>query len=209
MDLMTLSLIAGLSYLIGSIPNGLLLGKWLWNIDLRQFGSKNIGATNAYRVLGPWPALGVFITDAAKGVIGVYIGQVLGNTPLAMLLGGIAAIAGHNWSIFLKFKGGRGVATGLGVIAVLVPKVTIIVFVIWGFIVYISRYVSLASIIAAALVPILMWVFGEKLEFYYFGLLAAAFVIIRHKPNIQRLLKGNELKIKAGTTKQNTEEKKL
>lgn len=208
MDLFTLALIAGASYLIGSIPNGLILGRCLWDVDLRQFGSKNIGATNAYRVLGPWPALGVFLTDAAKGVAGVYIGQLMAATPLAMLIGGIAAIGGHNWSIFLRFKGGRGVATGLGVIAILVPKVTIIVFAIWGFIVYISRYVSLASIFAAALVPILMWLFNEKIEFYYFGLLAAAFVIIRHKPNIERLLKGNELKIKAGNVNiENAKEK--
>ena len=208
MDLLTLALIAGASYLIGSIPNGLILGRCLWDVDLRQFGSKNIGATNAYRVLGPWPALGVYLTDAAKGVAGVYIGQLMAATPLAMLLGGIAAIAGHFWSIFLRFKGGRGVATGLGVIAILVPKVTVIVFAVWGFIVYISRYVSLASIFAAALVPILMWLFNEKIEFYYFGLLAAAFVIIRHKPNIERLLKGNELKIKAGNVNsENAKEK--
>nr|WP_092067449.1 glycerol-3-phosphate 1-O-acyltransferase PlsY [Dendrosporobacter quercicolus]NSL46595.1 glycerol-3-phosphate 1-O-acyltransferase PlsY [Dendrosporobacter quercicolus DSM 1736]SDL56845.1 glycerol-3-phosphate acyltransferase PlsY [Dendrosporobacter quercicolus] len=198
MDFSVLAVIAGASYLIGSIPNGLLLGRWLWRIDLRQFGSKNIGATNAFRVLGPWPALGVFFTDAAKGVAGVFLGQWLAGTPLGMLVGGIAAIAGHNWSVFLKFKGGRGVATGLGVIAVLVPKVTLIVFAVWCVIVYFSRYVSLASIIAAALVPMLMRLFNERMEFYYFGLLAAAFVIIRHKPNIERLLKGKELKIKAG-----------
>ncbi len=198
MDFLMLAVIAGAGYLIGSIPNGLILGRWFWNVDLRQFGSKNIGATNAFRVLGPWPALGVFFTDAAKGVAGVYIGQWLSGTPSAMLLGGIAAIAGHNWSLFLGFKGGRGVATGLGVIAVLMPAVTAIVLVVWGLIVYVSRYVSLASIIAAALVPVLVWLFNERLEFFYFGLLAAAFVIIRHKPNIERLLTGNELKIKAG-----------
>lgn len=201
MDFSILAVIAVASYLIGSIPNGLLLGRCFWGIDLRQSGSKNIGATNAFRVIGPWPALGVFLTDAAKGVAGVLLGQYLEGSPQGMLVGGIAAIAGHNWSVFLKFKGGRGVATGLGVIAVLVPKVTVIVFAVWGLIVYFSRYVSLASIIAAALVPLLMWLSNEKVEFYYFGLLAAAFVILRHKPNIERLLAGNELKIKAGQGK--------
>lgn len=191
-------LIAVLGYLIGSIPNGLLIGKRLYNVDLRQFGSKNIGATNAFRTLGLWPALGVFLTDAAKGVIAVNLSSFLVDTPIALLIGGIAAIVGHNWSIFLGFTGGRGVATGLGVIAVLVPQITAVIFLIWGIIVYITRYVSLASIVAAVLVPIFMWFMGEKIEFLYFGILAALFVVGRHKPNIERLLKGTELKIKVG-----------
>lgn len=193
-----LILVALLSYLIGSIPNGLILGKHLWNVDLRQFGSKNIGATNAYRVLGPKPAFWVFLTDLLKGVAGVYIGQWLVGTPLAAIIGGIAAIAGHNWSLFLKFKGGRGVATGLGVIAIIAPMVTAVVFSTWAVIVYFTRYVSLASIVAAALVPIIMWFMGERGEYFYFGLVAALFVVVRHKPNIERLIKGEELKIKAG-----------
>ncbi|MGI6093030.1 MAG: glycerol-3-phosphate 1-O-acyltransferase PlsY [Veillonellaceae bacterium] len=187
-----------ISYLIGSIPNGLFVGKLVGGVDLRQFGSKNIGATNAFRVLGPWPAVAVFLTDAAKGVAGVYLGQYLIGTPLALLIGGIAAIAGHNWSAFLGFKGGRGVATGLGVIAMLSPKVTLVVFIAWALIVYFTRYVSLGSIVAAALVPVTMWLFGEILEFLIFGVIAALFVIIRHRPNIERLLKGEELKIKPG-----------
>lgn len=197
-----------LSYVIGSIPNGLLIGKWMKGIDIRQFGSKNIGATNAFRVLGPWPAFCVFTTDLAKGVAGVFIGSFLVGTPLAMIAGGIAAIAGHNWSMFLKFKGGRGVATGLGVIAVIAPKVTIIVFIVWALIVYFTRYVSLGSIVAAALVPLLMWVFGEQQEFLYFGIVAAVFVILRHRPNIERLLKGEELKIKAASSAAQTKEEK-
>ncbi|WP_425061096.1 Glycerol-3-phosphate acyltransferase [Sporomusa carbonis] len=186
------------SYLIGSIPNGLIIGKNLYNVDLRQFGSKNIGATNAYRVLGPWPAFWVFLTDAAKGVAGVLLGHYLGGTALAALAGGIGAIAGHNWSVFLRFRGGRGVATGLGVIAMIAPKVTLIVFTVWAIIVYLTRYVSLASIVAAAFVPVSMWLLGAQQEFFYFGMLAALFVIVRHRPNIERLLKGSEPKIKAG-----------
>ncbi|MEN6566499.1 MAG: glycerol-3-phosphate 1-O-acyltransferase PlsY [Veillonellales bacterium] len=195
------ALIILISYLIGSIPNGLVIGKTLRGVDLRQFGSKNIGATNAYRILGSWPALLVFVTDAAKGIGGVYVGQFLLGTPFALLCGGIAAIAGHNWSIFLGFKGGRGVATGLGIIAVLVPKITVIVFIVWAIIVFLTRYVSLASIVAAALVPLLMWLFSERMEYLLFGILAALFVIIRHKPNIQRLIKGEELKIKTTAIK--------
>jgi glycerol-3-phosphate acyltransferase PlsY len=96
------------------------------------------------------------------------------------------------------FKGGRGVATGLGVIAMIAPMVTFIVFFVWAIIVYFTRYVSLASIVAAALVPITMWLLHARQEFFYFGILAALFVIVRHRPNIERLLKGAEPKIKAG-----------
>ena len=186
------------SYLIGSIPNGLIIGQKLYNVDLRQFGSKNIGATNAYRTLGPWPAFWVFLTDAVKGVAGVLLGHYIGGTAAAELAGGMGAIAGHNWSVLLGFKGGRGVATGLGVIAMLSPKVTLVVFAIWAIIVYFTRYVSLASITAAALVPVTMWLLNARQEFFYFGIVAALFVIIRHRPNIERLLHGTESKIKAG-----------
>lgn len=192
-------IIIGLSYLLGSIPNGLIVGKLLKGVDIRQFGSKNIGATNVYRVLGPWPAFWVLITDIAKGVAGVYIGQAVLGTPPAALAGGIAAIAGHNWSLFLGFSGGRGVATALGVIAVLMPKVTAIVFAVWAAIVYFTRYVSLGSIVAAAIAPPLIWLMGERTEYLVFGLVAAVFVIVRHRPNIGRLLRGEELKIKAGS----------
>ncbi len=193
-------IIVAISYVIGSIPNGLIVGKFTKGVDIRQFGSKNIGATNVYRVLGPWPAFWVLVTDIAKGVAGVYIGKAILGAPPAALLGGIAAIAGHNWSLFLGFKGGRGVATALGVIAVLMPKVTAIVFVVWAVIVFLTRYVSLGSIVAAAIAPPLIWLFGERTEYLYFGLVAAAFVIVRHRPNIERLLKGQELKIKAGSS---------
>jgi glycerol-3-phosphate acyltransferase PlsY len=197
-----------LSYIIGSIPTGLLIGRLMGGIDLRQYGSKNIGATNAFRVLGPLPAFCVFLADAAKGVAGVFLGQQLIGSPIALLAGGIAAIAGHNWSLFLGLRGGRGVATGLGVIAFLTPKVTAVVFIVWVVIVYFTRYVSLGSVVAAALVPILMWVFGETLEYLIFGIIAALFVIIRHKSNIERLLKGKELKIQAGSIASQREKEK-
>jgi len=188
-----------LGYLIGSIPSGLIIGKKFYAADLRQFGSKNIGATNAFRTLGLWPAVWVFLADATKGVIAVYLAYYVLDTSIALLVGGIAVIAGHNWSVFLNFTGGRGVATALGVIAVLVPKVTLLVFLVWAVIVYVTRYVSLASIVGAVLVPVLMWFMGERVEFLYFGIIAALFVVVRHKPNIERLLKGQELKIKVGT----------
>jgi glycerol-3-phosphate acyltransferase PlsY len=120
---------------------------------------------------------------------------------LAEVLGGIAAISGHNWSVFMGFKGGRGVATGLGVVSLLAPKVTVIVFAVWCIVVFFTRYVSLASIVAAALVPPLMWWFDAGRETLLFGVAAATFVILRHRPNIVRLLRGEELKIKAADKK--------
>ena len=184
--------IIGIAYVLGSIPSGLLIGKIFFNTDLREFGSKNIGATNAYRVLGLKPALAIFLCDALKGAAGVYLGM---PAPELMIAGGISAILGHNCSVFLKFKGGRGVATGLGVIACLVPEVTLVVFLIWCLIVKLTKLVSLGSIVAALCVPIGMVIIGESMEIIAFGIVAALFVVIRHKDNIKRLLAGNELKV--------------
>lgn len=186
------------SYIVGSVPSGLLLGKLIWNVDLREHGSKNIGATNAWRTLGKFPGIVIFIVDLLKGMFGVYLGMALVGTSMAMILGGILAIIGHSVSIFLKFKGGKGVATGLGVLIMLMPKVSLAVFCIWFLIVYISKYVSLASMLAAVFVPIFAYAFDLPSELIVFGIVAAIFVIYRHKENISRLLNGTENKIKAG-----------
>ena len=188
---------AAISYILGSIPNGLIFGKAIWGVDLRQHGSKNIGATNAWRTIGKAGGISIFALDFLKGAISAYLGLHLGGSELAGVLCGILAIAGHSWSVFLAFKGGKGVATGLGVIAALMPEVTLIVFAVWFAIVYFTGYVSLGSIVGAALVPILTLFFGLHTEFLILGLIAAVFIIYRHKSNIERLLKGTESKIKA------------
>ena len=188
---------AAISYILGSIPNGLILGKAIWGVDLRQHGSKNIGATNAWRTIGKAGGISIFALDFLKGAISAYLGLHLGGSELAGVLCGILAIAGHSWSVFLAFKGGKGVATGLGVIAALMPEVTLIVFAVWFAIVYFTGYVSLGSIVGAALVPILTPFFGLPTEFLLLGLIAAVFIIYRHKSNIERLLNGTESKIKA------------
>ena len=188
---------AAISYILGSIPNGLILGKAIWGVDLRQHGSKNIGATNAWRTIGKAGGISIFALDFLKGAVSAYLGLHLGGSELAGVLCGILAIAGHSWSVFLAFKGGKGVATGLGVIAALMPMVTLIVFAVWFAIVYFTGYVSLGSIVGAALVPILTLFFGLHTEFLILGLIAAVFSIYRHKSNIERLLNGTESKIKA------------
>lgn len=186
------------AYVIGSIPTGLLIGKYIYHKDLREYGSKNIGSTNAYRVLGKLPAFFVFLGDVLKGVFGVAI--FMPHQEL-MLLGGILAIVGHNWSLFLGFKGGKGVATGLGVIITLAPMISAIAIAIWLVSVLLSQYVSLGSILAAISVPISMVAFSEPPSYIIFGLITALFVVYRHKENIVRLYHGKELKVKRIETK--------
>ena len=187
-----------LGYLLGSIPNGLVFGKLFWHVDLREHGSHNIGATNAWRTLGKGPGFLIFLLDFLKGFLSVGISSLLVGTPLAMVLGGVCALVGHSCSLFLKFKGGKGVATGLGVIVMLMPLPALVVFLVWLGIVKLSGYVSLGSILAAALVPLLAWGLAYPVEYIVFGVMAAAFIIIRHQANISRLLSGTESKIKAG-----------
>ena len=187
------------SYLIGSIPNGLIFGKLFWGVDLREHGSHNIGATNAWRTLGKGPGFLIFFLDFLKGVCGVYLGSLTDDSsPTSLVLGGLMAIVGHSCSLFLRFKGGKGVATGLGVIAMLMPKTTILIFLLWFLLVYLTGYVSLGSVVAASFVPFLAWWGHEPEAYIVFGITAAIFVIYRHKTNIQRLLAGTESKIKAG-----------
>lgn len=188
------------AYVIGGFPSGLVIGKYLYHTDIREFGSHNTGATNAYRVLGPVGGLAVLLLDVCKGLAGVWLGQTAGASlpdyqVSFMLAGGLLAIIGHSFSVFLKFKGGKGVATGLGVILYLAPVETAIVFVVWAVIVGITRIVSLGSIIGAILVPVLMIFFGEHIGIIVFGVGAALLVVIRHKDNIIRLLQGKELKV--------------
>ncbi len=183
------------SYLLGSVPNGLIFGKLLWQTDLRKYGSRNIGATNAWRVLGKGPGVFIFLLDFLKGYLSVRLAMVILGTPLSMVLAGILAIVGHSCSLFLGFKGGKGVATGLGVISMLMPDITVIVFAVWLFIVYRTRYVSLGSIVAAVLVPVLAILFSYPAVYIAFGLLAALFITVRHRANIERLRNGTENKV--------------
>ena len=192
---MTLIIILIVSYFLGAIPNGLIFGKLFWNVDLRQHGSGNIGATNAWRVIGKSAGLLIFAMDFLKGFIAVYLAEIFLATPLAMVAAAFFAIVGHTLSIFIQFQGGKAVATGLGVISMMMPKVAAIVFLVWLAIVLITRYVSLGSIVASILVPILAISFHYPLEFLSFGTFAATLIVLRHKDNIRRLINGTENKI--------------
>ena len=183
------------AYLLGSTPSGLWICRWLGNLDIREFGSKNTGATNVYRVMGWKVALIVFLMDSFKGAFSVWLGGWLTGDPLGALFGGLLALVGHTWSFWMKFSGGRGVATGVGVLASLMPTVAGLVFCTWLVIVLLTRYVSLGSIVGAAFAPLLAWYFGYPVSYQAFVALMAFFVIFRHRENIGRLLKGNENKV--------------
>ena len=193
---MTEYLLTGvIAYLVGSIPSGLILGKLFWHTDLRKYGSHNIGATNAWRTLGKVPGIIVFLADSLKGQAGVLLGLSLVGTPLAAVIGGLLAIVGHSFSLFLRFHGGKGVATSLGVLTMLMGNVTLIVFVLWFTIVYMTRYVSLGSVVAGVITPILAALFAYPMEYIVFTVIAALLVIVRHRENIKRLMNGTENKI--------------
>ncbi len=182
-----------IGYLLGSIPWGFIVCK-LKKINIREIGSGNIGATNVYRALGfRWAAV-VGALDVLKGVVPTIIALQILDTDLLILVVGMAAVAGHNWSIFVGFKGGRGVATTGGVVLVLMPWISLFVVLVWALIVKLTRYVSLGSIAAAVIFPILAF-FYASLPYFIFTLLLAAAIIIQHRPNIKRLLAGEENRV--------------
>ena len=182
------------AYIVGSIPVGLILGQAIWKKDLRRLGSRNIGATNAWRVLGRKAGILVFILDFLKGQLGVMLGAWIIGTPTALVVGGLFAVIGHVTSIFAGFRGGKGVATGVGVLSLLMPKVMAIVVAVWLVLFLLTRYVSIASIVAAALTPLLAAIFDMPPIYFAFALAAAAVIVWRHRENLQRLREGRENK---------------
>ncbi|RDV84004.1 glycerol-3-phosphate 1-O-acyltransferase PlsY [Ammonifex thiophilus] len=178
-----------LAYLIGSFPTGYLLAR-LKGVNIFERGSGNIGATNVWRTLGPFYGTLAFIGDAGKGALAAYLGMCLG--PTAAVLTGAAALVGHAFSVFLRFRGGKMVATALGVFLLLAPKATLGALAVWIFVFALGRYVSLASIIAAGSLPILASAFRYPRSICIFSLLTAVVVILRHRDNIRRLLEGRE-----------------
>lgn len=185
-------------HICGSIPSGLWIVKALFGIDIRNYGSKNIGTTNVFRTVGAKAALLVLILDMLKGIIAVTAMNYFFANPLLDVITALGALLGHNYSVFLRFKGGKGVATGLGLLIYLMPKVSLGSFLVWLILVLITRYVSLGSVVAAVMTPIFAWYFGYPPAYIVFGGIAGLFVIIRHKENIKRLLNGTESKIKQG-----------
>lgn len=190
-----------LGHVCGSVPSGLWLVQAFHGIDIRNYGSKNIGTTNVFRTVGPKTAVLVLIADAFKGILAVGIMSYFFHNPLLDVVTSLGALLGHNYSLFLGFKGGKGVATALGLLIFMMPKVAVASFGIWLVCVLLTRYVSLGSIMAAIFTPPLAWYLGYPSAYVIFSVVAAFFVVLRHKENIHRLLTGTESKIKPGNAK--------
>ena len=187
-----------LCYLLGSFPTGFLFGKYLKNIDLRKIGSGSTGATNVLRNVGKWPALFVFIIDVLKGFIAVKISYILISESIYEVLAGSLAVSGHIWPIWLKGKGGKAVATGLGIFIALSWQVGLASFGIFLLVLSFSKFVSLSSITASFLLPVFMFLNLGKMNhpYFIFSVLVAVLIIVKHKTNIARIIKGIEPKIK-------------
>ena len=185
------------SYLLGSFPSGFLYAKNLKGIDLRSVGSGSTGATNVLRNIGKWPALIVFILDVLKGFIAVKIAYFFISDNIFQVLAGLFAIIGHIWPIWLKGKGGKAVATGLGMFIALSWQVGLASFGTFLIIVTLTKIVSLSSITAALLLPVYMWRYTGTFNhsFTLFSFIVAIIVICKHRSNIDRILKGKEPKI--------------
>ena len=181
-----------IAYLLGNFSTSFIVGKLVGNIDIRNHGSGNAGSTNVFRTLGLKAGLLAFIGDSIKGVLAVYIARRFGNETIA-LIAGAAAIVGHNWPIVLKFKGGKGIATSIGVALMIHPTSALICISLGAVILIVFKYVSLASVSAIALLPIFLYFKGR--DYFIFGLLISFMAIYRHRENIKRLLNGTESKI--------------
>jgi glycerol-3-phosphate acyltransferase PlsY len=185
-----------LAYLCGSFPTSFLLGRLFYGINLFEHGSKNVGATNAFRVLGKKPGLFVLFFDALKGFAPVALAlHLFPEKGSNILLVGLTAILGHSFSIFLKFRGGKGVATSAGVFAALLPKALSAALLIFAITLKLSSYVSAGSIMAAISFPVFAFLFYPEQKIACgFGILMAVFIIIRHRANISRIKSGTENK---------------
>lgn len=192
-------------YLLGSIPTGYVVAR-AKGVDIRSAGSGNIGATNVFRILGTPAGILVLLVDAAKGWIAVLIGMrmiwpwiapdvVTGTAEWLGVAAGVAAVLGHNYTFWLGFKGGKGIATSAGVLAGLVPLALLVALGVWIAVVVLSRYVSLASILGAFVLPFAVWFWRYSTLMITITALLAAMAIYKHKSNIQRLLKGTENKV--------------
>lgn len=191
-----LSVIA--AYLIGSISFSFLFAKWFKGIDIRQHGSGNAGATNTLRVLGVGWGVAVLLLDGLKGVLAVVISYwLLPESNMAAVVSGLAAIIGHNWPVYFGFRGGKGVATTIGVMATLAFVPALIAGIVAIVTIALTRFVSLGSLLFSISLPILVFAFNYANEISWAALIVCIFAFVRHRSNIVRLIQGRENKIGA------------
>jgi glycerol-3-phosphate acyltransferase PlsY len=181
------------AYLVGSIPFGVVIGKGLFHVDPRTVGSGNIGAANALRAMGFWGAALTLAGDVIKGIVPTAVAiYALHASPLVVAIVGLATIVGHNWSIFLKFEGGKGVATGLGILVVLSWHAALVWAIVFLATALVSRYASLSSMLASASAPIALYLDHAPWPYIAYSIASLVLVLWRHSTNIQRLRAGTE-----------------
>ena len=182
------------SYLLGAIPTSLIVGRLFRGIDLRKHGSGNLGATNVYRTLGPKFAIPVGLFDMAKGAVPVMvIAPLVSASAYFAIVCGIMAVIGHVFSVFVGFKGGKGVATASGVMLGLTPWAVLVSFLVWALIVRLTGYVSLGSIVSALILPVAAWLLHPSARpLIWIQVLVAVAIVWLHRANIRRLLAGTE-----------------
>ncbi len=198
MDIKVLIVSSAIAYFLGSIPWGFILVKLFVKKDVREIGSGNIGATNVTRTGNKFLGILTLLLDGLKGYFSIYIADYLSKGDYRIvLLAGILAILGHCYTVFLNFKGGKGVATSAGVFLALKPICVLYAFILFLVVVAIKKYVSLGSILSALSFPLFLYLTGERNIYLIVGSLIVALVIVyRHKENISRLIKGEENKLK-------------
>lgn len=193
-----------LGYLLGAVPTSLLIGKWARGIDLREHGSGNLGATNAFRVLGWRLALPVLVVDVFKGWLPAYAFPRWDGaaSPAWALAYGAAAILGHVFSIYVRFRGGKGIATSAGVFLALAPLAVLSAAAVWGAVVFATGIVSVASIAAAFTLPLAVYAFQGTDAAFWLAVALAVFVVYAHRTNIRRLLRGEEPRFGRGRARE-------
>lgn len=189
------ALIVAGAYLVGAVPFGLLVVRGVTGRDIRTEGSGNIGATNVFRTAGPVLGVAVMLLDLLKGAAPVLVAQRLGASPAVVVAAGLAAVVGHNWSVFLGGRGGKGIAASYGVLLALSPAAGVAAAALWVVIIAVTRFASLASLAGVLSVLVVMWMRREPAEHLAFGVVAVVLAFYRHRANIHRLLRGEELPI--------------
>ena len=202
---MAFGLLIPLCYLMGSVPSGLLITKLVRRIDVRQYGSGNTGMTNVMRTVGVWPAMVVLVLDVGKGILAVILAKIINPSPSLEVAVALSVLIGHNWSIFLRFKGGKGSATGIGSLCALSPQAGLIMMAVGLPFISVFKYVSLGSIIGAVTAIVSMLLLAlfapslplgvPSLTYVLYPAIGAPIVLFKHRGNIARLIKGQEHKM--------------